>query len=133
MSAATATRPQWDACDRCSEGVMDAGNVHTYGGCDCECHDSNPSESRRSRGSSGPRVPAEVLARLVAPLVERDGPGAVARRCGLTERRIYGIVSGEQRWVTFAVADRLLTLGLGDPSLWRTVPELAAAIGESAA
>lgn len=34
----TKATPQWGACDRCSQGVMDAGNSHTWGGCDCQCH-----------------------------------------------------------------------------------------------
>ncbi len=34
--------PQSPACDRCSQGVMDAENPHVWGECDCECHD--PSE-----------------------------------------------------------------------------------------
>ncbi len=82
----------------------------------------------------GPLAPAHVIADLIAPLIERDGgPARLARRCGLTERRVYGIVAGKQRWVSFNVADRLLTLGLGAPELWYVVPELAAAIGGDAA
>lgn len=30
---------QLPACDRCSQGVMDATNSHYLGLCECECHD----------------------------------------------------------------------------------------------
>jgi hypothetical protein len=77
----------------------------------------------------GPMVSASTLAALIRPLVERDGgPARLARRAGVSDRRIYGIVSGRQAWVAFDVADRLITYGLGDPSLWHSVPELAAVI-----
>ncbi len=29
---------QTPACDRCTQGVMDATNDHLLGLCDCECH-----------------------------------------------------------------------------------------------
>jgi Zn finger protein HypA/HybF involved in hydrogenase expression len=31
-------RLQLPACDRCTEGVMDATNSHYLGLCSCECH-----------------------------------------------------------------------------------------------
>lgn len=31
--------PQSPACDRCSQGVIDATDPHLWGECDCECHD----------------------------------------------------------------------------------------------
>ena len=34
-------RPQSPACDDCTVGVMDAGNPHLWGECDCPCHTEN--------------------------------------------------------------------------------------------
>ena len=86
------------------------------------------------RHDLGPFAPAHVIAGLIAPIVERDGgPAPLARRCGVGDRRIYSIVNGRQRWVSFDVADRLLTRGLGDPALWWTVPELAAVYSDTGA
>jgi hypothetical protein len=68
------------------------------------------------------------MAELIRPLVDRDGPGTLASRCGLPTRRIFEIVSGRQSWVSFGVADRLITHGLGDPGLWHRDPELVAAL-----
>jgi len=31
------------ACDRCSQGVMDATNDHAHGRCRCDCHDKSES------------------------------------------------------------------------------------------
>ena len=31
-------RVQTPACDRCTRGVMDMGNPHLWGECDCPCH-----------------------------------------------------------------------------------------------
>ena len=31
-------KPQWNACDRCTQGVMDAYNIHANGRCECDCH-----------------------------------------------------------------------------------------------
>lgn len=82
----------------------------------------------------GPMVPASVLAELIGPVVERDGgPSPLAIRTGVSTRRIYGIVTGRQRWVAFDVADRIITYGLGDPSLWRSVPALAEVISTAEA
>jgi signal transduction histidine kinase len=79
-----------------------------------------PTDGRRSVahrgpcGAAGPQVPAHALMELIAPLVARDGgPAPLARRCGLTERP----TTRSQPAVSFDVADRLLTLGLGDPRL----------------
>jgi hypothetical protein len=41
-------RPQWDACDRCSQGVMDTDNSHARGLCDCDCHAERLSPARRT-------------------------------------------------------------------------------------
>ena len=88
-----------------------------------------PSGGYRNAAMHGPMVPASVLAELIAGVVERDGgPGQLARRAGVPDRRIYSIVTGRQQWVGFDVADRIITCGLGDPSLWRSVPELAEVI-----
>jgi hypothetical protein len=93
-----------------------------------------PNGGYRNAALHGPMVPAAVLAELIRPVVERDGgPGKLARRAGVPDRRIYGIVSGRQRWVAFDVADRIITYGLGDPSLWRSVPELAEIISTTEA
>jgi hypothetical protein len=39
--------PQVAACDRCSQGVMDAENPHLWGGCMCHCHQAIPSFADR--------------------------------------------------------------------------------------
>lgn len=80
------------------------------------------------RGPEGPHVPAQLIAELILPLVDQEGPGALGRRCGLPARRIFNIVSGRQHWVSFDVADRLITHGLGDPGLWHRDPRLVAAL-----
>lgn len=82
----------------------------------------------RNHAQHGPMIPAAAIAPLIASLVESDGPGAVAKRAGIPTRRVYSIVTGRQAWVGFDVADRLITRVLGDPSLWRTTPELAEAL-----
>jgi hypothetical protein len=69
-----------------------------------------------------------VIADHIAPLVAREGPTSVARRCGLPQRRIFGILRGEQGWVSLDVADRLITHGLCDPGLWHRDPQLVAAL-----
>ena len=79
-------------------------------------------------GPRGPLLPASIVADLIRPLVDREGPGSLARRCGLTPRRVFGIVSGRQAWVSFDVADRLITHGLRDPGLWHRHSELVAAL-----
>jgi hypothetical protein len=79
-------------------------------------------------GPRGPLLPAALIAELILPLVAREGPGSLARRCGLPARRIFEIVSGRQAWVSFDVADRLITHGLRDPGLWHRHAELAAAL-----
>jgi len=93
-----------------------------------------PNGGYRNAAMHGPMVPASVLAELIGPMVDRDGgPGQLARRAGVPDRRIYGIVTGRQQWVGFDVADRIITYGLGDPSLWRSVPELAEVISTAEA
>jgi hypothetical protein len=88
-----------------------------------------PNGGYRNAAMHGPMVPAPPIAELIRPLVERDGgPAQLARTSGVSDRRIYSILTGRQAWVSFDVADRLITYGLGDPSLWRSVPELAAVI-----
>ena len=95
---------------------------------------ATPNGGYRNATMHGPMVPAAAIAALIVPVIEQDGgSGSLAPRSGVPARRIYGIVSGEQKRVAFGVADRLLTLGLGDPSLWYSVPELAAVIEEDAA
>ena len=32
---------QVPACDRCTQGVMDATNPHLLGTCECECHNES--------------------------------------------------------------------------------------------
>lgn len=44
--------PQIPACDRCTQGVMDATNSHLLGTCSCPCHtrlDSEPGTELTSR------------------------------------------------------------------------------------
>lgn len=82
----------------------------------------------RNHAQHGPMIPAAAIASLLAPIVETDGPAAVASRAGIPTRRVYGIVAGRQTWVAFDVADRIITRVLGDPSVWQTAPELAAAL-----
>lgn len=40
LGASPEPRPQSPACDRCSQGVMDAENPHMWGDCRCVCHSS---------------------------------------------------------------------------------------------
>lgn len=90
---------------------------------------AKPNGGYRNAAMHGPMVPAATIADLIRPLVERDGgPARLANRAGVSDRRVYSIVTGRQAWVAFDVADRIITYGLGDPSLWRSVPELAAVI-----
>lgn len=92
-----------------------------------------PNGGYRNAAMHGPMVPAVTIADLIRPVIERDGGlSLLAKRSGVPGRRIYGIVSGEQEWVSFGTADRLITRGLGDPSLWYSVPELAAVIEDAA-
>lgn len=35
----TATKAVQRACDRCTQGVMDADNPHLWGLCKCPCHE----------------------------------------------------------------------------------------------
>ena len=93
-----------------------------------------PNGGYRNAAMHGPMVPAVTIADLILPVIERDGGSSpLARRSVVPGRRIFGIVSGEHRWVSFGTADRLITRGLGDPSLWQTVPELAAIIEDGPA
>lgn len=47
----TLRSPQVPACDRCTQGVMDATNPHMLGECECECH--KLIELREREGSWG--------------------------------------------------------------------------------
>jgi hypothetical protein len=44
------TRKVQRACDRCTQGVMDAGNPHLLGGCSCPCHSAASSSLSQIHG-----------------------------------------------------------------------------------
>lgn len=80
--------------------------------------------------TAGPFVPASALARLLAPVIERDGIDVVAARIGCSPRQVFRWISGEAARATFSIADRVITDVLDEPGLWRTEPELAAVYAE---
>lgn len=78
----------------------------------------------------GPWVPAPTLVRLLAPVIADRGVMHVAALAGVTTRMIWAWTHGETAWVSFAVADRVVTDVLDEPGLWLTDAELAAVYSE---
>src|SRR5271154_3746957 len=94
------------------------------------CHHDWPVRPCSQRG---PFVPVGVLRILLAPLIEQDGLGGVAERASLSPRALYRIMTGESARASFDLAERIVVEVFDDPSLWWTVPELAAAYAKLAA
>lgn len=72
----------------------------------------------------GPLVPTAVMRDVLKRYWRDGGTRALSIRSDVPERRIQGIMRLESRWVAFSVADKLITRGLRDPSLWYREPEL---------
>lgn len=54
---ASAKNLQLPACDRCTQGVMDATNSHYLGVCSCPCHTkSGLTEHRNDAGEGADRI-----------------------------------------------------------------------------
>jgi hypothetical protein len=83
-----------------------------------------PSGRPPTRG--GPWIPAPVIVALIEPLIEAGSAEGVARRLRVDQRRLSHWRTGYAHWVSFELAERVIVELLDDPSLWYTVPELAA-------
>ena len=85
---------------------------------------------RRPTGYGHPFVPAATIIELIDPLLTAYDHEAVARAIGITPRRLLSWRCGESSWVSFKLADQVVTTLLGRPELWLTVPELAEAYSQ---
>jgi hypothetical protein len=69
-------------------------------------------------------VPADELRAILRPVLRAEDERTLACRSGVHLKRIEEILSGQRRYVAFATADRIITRGLGDPSIWWRRPRL---------
>ncbi len=78
--------------------------------------------------SLGPWVPVAAVLRVIEEAVVEYGAGLFSELAGVSPRLVWRLQneSTEQSMVSFEVADRLITHGAGDSSLWHSDPELAA-------
>ena len=104
----------WDEYRRRSEAGRDRGKVRRY-------QREYLAIQRREEGIDGNghviaepecRLPAAPLAAFLKELEADESRTTLAGRCGVNERRLYAIVSGEQESVSLNAADAILT-GLG--------------------
>lgn len=65
------------------------------------------------------------LSTVIRRVAKAEGGSLVEGVRGASEHPLFRRLTGDGR-VTLRNADRIVTLGLGDPTLWHTVPELAA-------
>ncbi len=77
------------------------------------------------RGEPFTHVPALHVLALVAEQCPGEALSTRLSVIGL-ERRVRAILSGEQGWLSLAVADRIVVEVLGRPELWHDDPVLSA-------
>jgi hypothetical protein len=74
--------------------------------------------------SYGPLAPASEIRALVERALKQEDLASFCARAQVHPRRLYDIMAGRTREVSWSLADRIITYGLGDPSLWWTRPAL---------
>ncbi len=84
--------------------------------------------SAHHQTSLGPWVPVATMLRVIEEAVAEYGVGLFSELAGVDQRLVWRLQneSTESSMVSFKVADRLITNGVGDSSLWHSDPELAA-------
>lgn len=75
-------------------------------------------------------VSTSTITRLLEPLIRELGTNEVADRAHVSHRTLGRWRTGEIRYVPFETADRIIVDVLGEPALWQTDAELAAAYQE---
>lgn len=82
------------------------------------------SQIRRMEKQHGPMIPRRVILDVLERFNPFDTLHALARKAGVSERRIWGLETGEIDRLSLWVVDRLISEGLELPDLWWSEPEL---------
>ncbi len=84
--------------------------------------------SAHHQTSLGPWVPVATMLRVIEEAVAEHGVTRFSELAGVSPRLVWRLKneSAESSMVSFKVADRLITNGVGNSSLWHSDPELAA-------